>query len=151
MSPDELVARKVAAVANAGLSPIVCVGESAEVRNRGKAEQFVTGQLVEGLSRLSDISGLLVAYEPVWAIGSGRAATSTEAQEMAAALRSRLGDLYGAASEDIPCLYGGSVNPVNIAEFIEHPDIGGALVGGASLEADSFAGIVRAAAHANGP
>ena len=142
---DEFVSRKVAAVVNAGLRPILCVGEAAEIRNGGGAEQFVTDQLAKGLSRLSDLSGVLVAYEPVWAIGTGEAATSLAAQDMAGSLRGKLRDLYGAAAEDVPCLYGGSVNPANISDFMEQPDIDGALVGGASLEADSFADIVTGA------
>ena len=142
---DELAGQKAAAVANAGLRPILCVGEPHEVRSSGKAVEFVTNQLVVGLSYLSSPSGVLVAYEPVWAIGTGQAATSQAAQEMVGAIRSKLRDLYGVAGDEVPCLYGGSVNSTNIAEFVNQPDIDGALVGGASLEADSFTMIVKSA------
>ena len=142
---DEFISRKVAAVVSAGLRPILCVGEPAEVRNGGTAERYVTGQLIEGLSCLEDLSGVLVAYEPVWAIGTGQAATSESAQEIAGALRDQLRDLYGVAADDVPCLYGGSVNADNVSEFSEQPDIDGVLVGSASLAADSFADIVTAA------
>ena len=147
---DEFISCKVAAVMNAGLRPILCVGEPAEVRKSGEAEQFVTGQLIQGLSRVSDPTDVLVAYEPVWAIGTGEAATARAAQEIASSLRGKLRELYGAGADEVPCLYGGSVNSANISEFVEQPDIDGALVGGASLEADSFAGIVRAATLASG-
>ena len=144
---DEFISRKVAAVLSAGLRPILCVGEPAEVRSEGRAEEFVTGQLTEGLSRVTDVSGVLVAYEPVWAIGTGQAATPRAAQQMiGGALRAKLRDLYGAAADEVPCLYGGSVNPSNVSEFVQQPDVDGALVGGASLEAASFAGLVTAAA-----
>ena len=143
---DEFISRKVAAVLSAGLRPILCVGEPAEVRSEGRAEEFVTGQLVEGLARVTDVSGVLVAYEPVWAIGTGQAATPQMAQEMIGALRAKLRDLYGVAADEVPCLYGGSVNPSNVSEFVQQPDVDGALVGGASLEAASFAGLVIAAA-----
>ena len=142
---DELAGQKVSAAASAGLRPILCVGESREVRSSGKAVEFVTDQLVVGLSHLSSPSGVLVAYEPVWAIGTGQAATSKAAQEMIGAIRNKLRDLYGVAGDEVPCLYGGSVNSTNIAEFVGQSDIDGALVGGASLEADSFTSIVRSA------
>ena len=142
---DEFVSGKVAAVLSAGLRPILCVGEPAEVRSEGRAEEFVTRQLVEGLSRVTDVSGVLVAYEPVWAIGTGQAATSQVAQQMIGTLRAKLRDLYGAAADEVPCLYGGSVNPSNVSEFVRQPDVDGALVGGASLEAASFANLVIAA------
>ena len=145
---DEFISRKVAAAVTAGLRPILCVGEPAEVRIGGTTEEFVTGQLAEGLSYVADVSSILVAYEPVWAIGTGQAATSQAAQEVAGALRTTLRNLHGAVADEVPCLYGGSVNPANISEFLEQPDIDGALVGGASLEADSFAAIVMAATEA---
>lgn len=144
---DELAGQKVSAVVNAGLRPILCVGEPHEVRSSGKAVEFVTNQLVVGLSHLSSPSDVLVAYEPVWAIGTGQAATPPTAQEMAGAIRSKLRDLYGVAGDEVPCLYGGSVSQANIAEFVDQPDIDGALVGGASLEAASFAAIVISASQ----
>ena len=145
---DDFISQKVAAALKAGLRPILCVGEPAEVRSGGTTEEFVTGQLTEGLSCVADISRILVAYEPVWAIGTGQAATPQAAQEVAGALRNTLRDLHGAVADEVSCLYGGSVNPANISEFVEQPDIDGALVGGASLEADSFADIVMAAEEA---
>lgn len=146
---DELISLKVSAVARAGLRPILCVGESTGIRNSGRAVQFVTEQLTKGLSQINDVSRVLVAYEPVWAIGTGQAATPDAAQEIISALRMALRDQYGVVANGIPCLYGGSVNADNISEFVTRPDIDGALVGGASLEADSFADIVTAASQAS--
>ena len=144
---DEFIGQKVAAAERVGLRPILCVGEPSEVRSAGCAESYVTAQLLSGLSNVTYISRVLVAYEPVWAIGTGQAATPDVAQQIAAALRKVLRDRFGAAADQVPCLYGGSVNSANIAEFVEQSDIDGALVGGASLEAESFAGIVTAASQ----
>ncbi len=144
---DDFIAQKVAAASRAGLRPVLCVGEPTEVRNAGRAESYVTAQLLDGLSLLTDISGVLVAYEPVWAIGTGQAATPEVAQHMSSALRSALKGRFGAVADQVPCLYGGSVNSANIAEFVEQADVDGALVGGASLEAESFAAIVIAASR----
>ena len=99
------------------------------------------------MSRLTDISDVLVAYEPVWAIGTGQAATPEVAQQMSSALRGALRDRFGTVADQVPCLYGGSVNSANITEFVDQADIDGALVGGASLEADSFAAIATAASQ----
>ena len=139
---DDFIGRKVSAAIGAGLRPILCVGEPDEIRSAGQAEAYVTAQLLSGLSQLSDISSVLVAYEPVWAIGTGQAATPDVAQQMSAALRSALRDQFGTVADQVPLLYGGSVNAGNIADFVGLADIDGALVGGASLEAESFAGIV---------
>ncbi|MCE2456275.1 MAG: triose-phosphate isomerase [Dehalococcoidia bacterium] len=149
---DEFISQKVAAAERAGLRPILCVGEPSDVRSAGAghAESFVTTQLLSGLSDVTDISSVLVAYEPVWAIGTGQAATPEVAQHIASALRSALRGRFGAAADQVPCLYGGSVNSGNIAEFVQQADIDGALVGGASLEAGSFADIVTAASRVNG-
>ena len=144
---DEYVGRKVAAADRAGLRPILCVGEPSDVRSAGCADSFVTAQLLGGLSQLTDISNVLVAYEPVWAIGTGQAATPEVAQQMSSALRSVLRDQFGKVADDVPCLYGGSVNAANIAGFMEQADVDGALVGGASLDAESFASIVTVASH----
>ena len=144
---DEFVGRKVAAAVKAGLRPILCVGEPSDVRNAGRAESHVTAQLLSGMSQLTDISGILVAYEPVWAIGTGQAATPEVAQEISATLRSAMRERFGTVAEDVPCLYGGSVNSANIRDFVDQRDIDGALVGGASLEAESFAAIVEAASY----
>lgn len=144
---DEFVGRKVAAAVKAGLRPILCVGEPSDVRNAGRAESHVTAQLLSGISHLTDISGILVAYEPVWAIGTGQAATPEVAQEISATLRSAMRERFGTVAEEVPCLYGGSVNSANIRDFVDQRDIDGALVGGASLEAESFAAIVEAASY----
>ncbi len=144
---DEFVGDKVAAVLRAGLRPILCVGEPSDIRSAGGAESYVTTQLLGGLSGVTDISNVLVAYEPVWAIGTGQAATPEVAQEITGSLRSALKEHYGTVADEVPCLYGGSVNASNIAEFVGQPDIDGALVGGASLDAESFADIVKVASQ----
>ncbi len=147
---DDFISEKVAAAVGADMRPVLCVGEPSDVRASGRAEAYVTAQLLSGLSRLTDISGVLVAYEPVWAIGTGQAATPEVAQQMSSALRSALRDRFGEAADQVPCLYGGSVNATNIADFMEQADIDGALVGGASLDANSFAYIVAAAGQVKG-
>ena len=144
---DDFISHKVATAVSAGLRPIVCIGEPTDVRSAGRAEKYVTEQLLRGLSQLTDISSVLVAYEPVWAIGTGLAATPEVAQQVSSALRSALRERYGTVAGQVPCLYGGSVNVANIAEFVEQADVDGALVGGASLEAESFADIVTAASQ----
>ena len=143
---DEFIGQKVASALTAGLRPILCVGESSDVRSAGRAETHVAAQLTSGLSKVTDISRVLIAYEPVWAIGTGQAATPEVAQEIASALRSSLRDRFGVVADKVPCLYGGSVNDSNITAFVDQPDIDGALVGGASLEAESFAGLVTVVA-----
>ena len=144
---DEFIAQKVAAAMKAGLRPVLCVGEPAEVRSAGCAESYVTAQLFSGLSQLTDISSVLVAYEPVWAIGTGQAASPDVAQQMSSALRGALRDKYGNVANQTPILYGGSVNAANIADYVGRTDVDGALVGGASLEAAAFAEIVIAASQ----
>ena len=139
---DEFIARKVTASIEAGLKPILCVGESLEDRRAGRAESFVTSQLLACLADVTDVSPLLVAYEPVWAIGTGEAATPQIAQDMMSSIRSALRSRFGDAADSVPCLYGGSVNADNVQSFVRQPDIDGALVGGASLDAESFAAIV---------
>ncbi len=137
-------ARKVAAVSAAGLKPILCIGEALDERKAGRAETFCRAQLRDSLEGFSDWDVLTVAYEPVWAIGTGEAASPQIAQAMAAAIRNELAALAGQpAAERIPILYGGSVNAVNAGPFIDRPDIDGALVGGASLDAEEFSSIVR--------
>jgi triosephosphate isomerase len=143
---DDFVRRKTQAALVAGLTAIVCVGETLEQRDQGIAERVVNGQLGGGLGGLtvSDMERIIVAYEPVWAIGTGRTATPEQAQEMHAFIRRVLRAQHSdAAADKLRILYGGSVKPDNIASLMKQPDIDGALVGGASLKAESFAQIVK--------
>ncbi len=140
-----LVARKVAACLAASLTPVLCVGETLEERDGGQAETIVADQMTASLDGVDAPGSLVVAYEPVWAIGTGRTASPEQAQAMHAALRSRLTECFGTDGPAIQLLYGGSVKPDNAAELFGQPDIDGALVGGASLDAAGFAAIVAAA------
>jgi triosephosphate isomerase len=143
---DTMVRRKVQAAIAADLTAIVCVGESLAQRDQGIAEQVVSGQLTGGLSGLtvSDLDRIIVAYEPVWAIGTGRTATPEQAQEMHAFIRRVFAEGHSEnAAQALRILYGGSVKPENISGLMAQPDIDGGLVGGASLEAESFAQIVN--------
>ena len=147
---DEFVGAKAIAAVKSGLTPILCVGESLEDRQEGRAVDVVNSQLLTCLAGLDDVSTLLVAYEPVWAIGTGEAATPLIAQDMMASIRDALRSRFGEAADAVRCLYGGSVSPDNVSDFASQPDIDGALVGGASLSADSFASIVASASEAVG-
>jgi triosephosphate isomerase (TIM) len=143
---DTFVSRKTQAGLVAGLTVIMCVGETLEQRESGNAEAVVSGQLTGGLSGLtaSDLARIIIAYEPVWAIGTGRTATPEQAQDMHAFIRRVFAQSYTAeAAERLRILYGGSVKPDNIAGLMKQPDIDGALVGGASLKAETFAEIVN--------
>jgi triosephosphate isomerase len=143
---DSFVSRKTQAALVAGLTVIMCVGETLEQREAGNAERVVSGQLNGGLSSLtaSDLSRIIIAYEPVWAIGTGRTATPEQAQEMHAFIRRVFAEGHSdEAARNLRILYGGSVKPDNIAGLMSQPDIDGALVGGASLKAESFAQIVH--------
>lgn len=139
--------KKVRAALAAGLEPILCVGETLEERDAGRTLEVVDAQVREGLDGLSpeELGRLSIAYEPVWAIGTGRTATPEQAQEVHASIRATLRKLGGEVADSIPILYGGSVKPENAAALLALADVDGALVGGASLEAASFAAIVRAA------
>ena len=142
---DAMVSKKCKAGIAAGLSVIVCVGESLDQRDQGIAENVVSTQLSGGLSGLtaSDLDRIIVAYEPVWAIGTGRTATPGQAQEMHAFIRRVFAERHFAdAASKLRILYGGSVKPDNVEGLMSQPDIDGALVGGASLKAESFAQIV---------
>lgn len=141
---DEVVARKVRAALRAGLEPIVCVGETLEQRKAGEALAVVTGQVRGSLP--ADLAGrpFAVAYEPVWAIGTGLTPTTTEIEEMHRAIRATLAEMFGAGGASAPILYGGSVKPSNAAEILRAAEVGGALVGGASLKAADFLEIIGA-------
>ncbi|HET7645189.1 MAG TPA: triose-phosphate isomerase [Candidatus Limnocylindria bacterium] len=145
---DERVGRKVASAVAHGLRPIAAVGETAEQRRAGETARVVDRQVRAALAHLERLAGtgLVVAYEPVWAIGTGDAASPDDAQEVAAQIRAILRELDPTGADEVPIQYGGSCTPENAADFFAMPDIDGALVGGASLKADSFGGILRAAA-----
>lgn len=147
---DEIINRKVKKALASGLKPIVCVGETLDERERGLTEVVVTKQVkgvLEGIP-LEDIRRLVIAYEPVWAIGTGKTATAQQAQEAQKYIRDLLTKMYNRdISEDIRIQYGGSVKPENIVDLISQQDVDGALVGGASLEVKSFAEIVRKASE----
>ncbi len=143
---DSLVGRKTKAAVDSDLIAIMCVGETLAQRDQGLAESVVKGQLDGGLSELtaSDLARIIIAYEPVWAIGTGRTATPEQAQEMHAFIRRVFAEgRSDKAAQDLRILYGGSVKPDNVAGLMKQPDIDGALVGGASLEAESFAKLVN--------
>jgi triosephosphate isomerase len=148
---DALVAVKLEAATAAGLRPILCVGETREQREAGEAESVVAAQLLGALAGQNTLDGLVVAYEPVWAIGTGLTASPAQAQEMHAYIRSSLSELKGLKglngldASSIRIIYGGSVKPENASELFTAADIDGALVGGASLVADDFLSIVKAA------
>jgi triosephosphate isomerase len=146
---DQSVNRKTVAALAADLVPIVCIGETLEQRERSETMDVIDRQIKVGLDGLTgaQVSGLVLAYEPVWAIGTGRTATSQQAQEVHEHIRGRLRAWFGGdAADACRVIYGGSVKPDNIAELIAQPDVDGALVGGASLDPEGFAQIVAAAA-----
>ena len=142
---DAIINRKVRAALDAELIPILCVGETLQERENNRAREVVKEQLTRDLKNITFApQGLVIAYEPVWAIGTGVNASSDDAQEMIGFIRSYLAKLYDQELADsVRILYGGSVKEENIAEFMSEVDVDGALVGGASLQANSFAGIVR--------
>jgi len=146
---DELVNKKVRAALRNGMTPILCVGERIDVREQGTHVEYCNTQLTGALKGFTaeQVAGVVLAYEPVWAIGTGRVATPSDAQEVCEALRAQLAGKYGQSVADgVRVLYGGSVKSNNIAELIAQPDIDGALVGGASLDADEFAKLCALAA-----
>lgn len=143
---DEVVNQKVLAVLKAGMTPILCCGETQSEREGGQAESKVDGQIRAGLKGVKpeQVGAMVVAYEPIWAIGTGRTATSDDAQQVCAAIRGCVAELSGKeAADSVRIQYGGSVKAGTIAELIAQPDVDGALVGGASLDPDEFARICK--------
>jgi triosephosphate isomerase len=146
---DEMVNRKVKAALAVGLSPIMCVGETLDEREAEKTEEVLVRQTRKGLEGAEIPDDFIIAYEPVWAIGTGRAATPEIAEEAIAVIRREVASQFGAGkAETVRVLYGGSVTPDNVGEFMSREGIDGSLVGGASLKVDAFAGIVRGTAQA---
>jgi triosephosphate isomerase len=144
---DDTVNRKMKAAMRHGLKPIMCVGENLGENESGATDSVIRRQLTLGLSGIES-GNIIIAYEPIWAIGTGRAATGTHANGVMALIRGLLTDLFGVESAStIPLLYGGSVNADNVAEFLAQPEIDGALVGGTSLRAPQFLSIVRQASE----
>jgi triosephosphate isomerase len=143
---DEVVNAKAKAALGAGITPIVCVGEGLEVRQAGEHVPHTMGQVDGSLAGLSaeHVAGLVIAYEPVWAIGTGEVATPEDAQEVCAAIRGQVRESFGAAAADaVRIQYGGSVKAANVAAIMQQPDVDGALVGGASLQVEEFGAICR--------
>ena len=147
---DAVVAAKAAAALRHGVTPIVCVGEMLDVRDAGDHVTFTVAQLEGSLAGLTgeQVAGCVIAYEPVWAIGTGRVCDPDDAQEVASAVRAWVSGAYDeATARSVRVLYGGSVKPANVAAIMRQPDVDGALVGGASLDVDDFAAIVRYRDH----
>ena len=147
---DEMVNKKVLAVSAHGMVPILCVGETLEERESGSAIEKILGQLRQGLASVAPerAADMVIAYEPIWAIGTGKTATADDAQEVCGAIRREVAVLYGQeVSQSVRIQYGGSVKAANIAELMSQPDIDGALIGGASLDPDEFARIVQYRLH----
>lgn len=143
---SQIVNLKVKKALAEGLSVIMCVGETLQERESGVTGEIITAQVIEGLADVTDISDLVIAYEPVWAIGTGKTATSGQAQEVHASIRATVAKLYGEqAASHLRIQYGGSVKASNAAELFAMPDIDGGLIGGASLKVDEFMAIVNAA------
>ena len=148
---DEVVNRKVRAALRFGLKPILCLGERLEEFDAGRTEEVVLGQLRSSLKGIDSPWGLVIAYKPVWAIGTGRAATGKQANRVIGLIRRDIAERYGQDfSGRLRILYGGSVTSDNAAEFVQQPEIDGALVGGASLKAEEFSSIVRQASELRG-
>ena len=143
---DSVVATKVAAARALGLEVILCVGETLDERDAGATLEVVNRQVDAGLAEVKSLEGITIAYEPVWAIGTGRNATAAQAQEVHAAIRARLAGRFASEADGVVIQYGGSVKPETAAELLAEQDVDGALVGGASLDGASFARIIGAGA-----
>ena len=142
---SELVGKKAKKVLDAGMTPIMCCGEALDVRKAGNQVDFVLGQIEEMLAGLTaeEVAKSVIAYEPIWAIGTGEVATPEDAQEVCGAIRVKVGELYDdATAQAVRIQYGGSVKSSNVKDIMAQPDVDGALVGGASLDATEFAKIV---------
>jgi triosephosphate isomerase len=140
---DAFIAEKVGALLGVGIRPILCIGETLEQREAGRTHEVLRRQLSGSLARADSAGDLVIAYEPVWAIGTGRTATPELAQEAHAFVRAWLRDRYGAPAEDVRILYGGSMKPDNARALMVQPDVDGGLVGGASLDPGDFSAIIR--------
>jgi len=141
---DQLVNKKVKAALGVGLTPIVCVGESLEQNNAGETVSVITRQVKAAFDGIASPKGTVIAYEPIWAIGTGKSASGEQANAVIKVIRGNVAQIYGdSLAQAMRIQYGGSVNNANIAEFIKQPEIDGALVGGASLKAPDFLGIVE--------
>ncbi len=143
---DEFIGKKLTKILSTELTPILCCGETLEEREAGKVEDIILGQLKNAMAGLTEenLSRIIIAYEPIWAIGTGKTATPEMAEEVHAMIRNWIKETYSESLADsVRILYGGSVKPGNVSELMSQPDIDGALVGGASLEAESFAQIVK--------
>ena len=147
---DETVNRRLKAALRHGLRPILCVGENLAEREAGRTEEIVVGQIRRGLAGILSLEPFVVAYEPVWAIGTGRAATGQMAQAVIGLIRRTLAEQFAAEAEAVRIQYGGSMTAANVAEFLAQPDVDGGLVGGASLKADDFVAIVQTTARTKG-
>jgi triosephosphate isomerase len=142
---DQMVNKKILAAFGAGLIPIVCVGETLQEREAGQVEAVISTQVREGLQGLNarEHGKIVIAYEPVWAIGTGKTATPAQANEVHTLIRKCLSEIFGEVAQDIRIQYGGSVKPENVKELMAQPDIDGALIGGAALKAESFEKLVE--------
>ena len=141
---DEMIAKKVKAVINEGMIPILCVGEKLEEREKGIEKEIVEKQIVLGLKFVDEKDEFVIAYEPVWAIGTGKTATPEIAGKMHKFIREKIKEIFGEnKAENTVILYGGSIKPENIEELIKHPEIDGGLIGGASLKKESFLSIIK--------